>query len=96
MIWLEAWQDEPTPRVVLTSYRMATTLRAALGARQWGALVVDESHTLGSTVHATDSQQTEALAALARGVPHVLLLSGTPSLCRPFSLWRQVGFERVP
>ena len=46
---------------------------------------MDESHTLGSTARATDSQQTEAVAALAEGVPHVVLLSGTPSLSRPIA-----------
>lgn len=28
-------QDEPTPKLVVTSFRLATILRAALGARQW-------------------------------------------------------------
>ena len=37
----------------------------------------------------TDAQHTEAIAALCAKAPHALLLSGTPSLRRPFQLWRQ-------
>ena len=87
-------QDEPTPKLTLTSFRLATTLRAQLGQRAWRAIVVDESHALCSKARAADAQQTEAIAALADGVPHILLLSGTPSLSRPFCLWRQVHILR--
>ena len=87
-------QDEPTPKITLTSFRMATTLRTGLGARQWQCLLVDESHTLCSKARAVDAQQTESVAALAHRVPHLLLLSGTPSLSRPFSIWRQVRHDR--
>ena len=54
-------QDEATPKVVLTSFRLATLLQASFQARTWKALIVDESHTLGSTSRATDSQQTLSL-----------------------------------
>ena len=40
---------------------------------------------------ASCSAKTTALAA---PVPHVVLLSGTPSLSRPFQLWRQVEVLR--
>ena len=52
-------------------------------------VVVDESHALGATSRPTDAQHTEAIAALCAKAPHALLLSGTPSLRRPFQLWRQ-------
>ena len=81
---------QPTPKIVLTSYRMALALRADLGRRSFVCVVADESHTLRSTTRATDAQQTEAVASLAASATHVLLLSGTPSLSRPFQLYRQV------
>ena len=87
-------QGEPTPKVTITSFRLATILQAKLAERNWQMVIVDESHTLCSTARATDSQQTEAAANLVERVPHVLLLSGTPSLSRPFSLWRQVQMLR--
>jgi hypothetical protein len=82
------------PKLVLTSFRMASILRAGLGAVHWRALVVDESHILQACPRAADSQQTDAVCALARATPHVLLLSGTPSLSRPFGLWRQADLLR--
>ena len=57
-------------------------------------MVVDESHVLAATSRPLDSQQTEAAAELAARVPHLLLLSGTPSLTRPFAIWRQVEMLR--
>ena len=84
-------QDAPTPKLVITSFRMATVLRTGLAERPWRAVVVDESHALSSRAEgATDAQQTEAVAALASRAAHLLLLSGTPSLSRPFCIYRQV------
>ena len=80
---------------MLTSPRIATLLRAKLCERSWKALIVDESHVLRSKAKAGgDAQQTEAIARIASSssVPHMLLLSGTPSLSRPFCLWRQIDF----
>ena len=55
--------------MILTSFRLATILRVSLAARPWRGLVVDESHTLSSTPKGSDSQQTEAIAALSLSVP---------------------------
>ena len=79
-------QDAPTPKVVVTSFRMASVLRASLGARTWRTLVVDESHVLTSTSRADDAAHTQAVAALGAAADHVLLLSGTPSLSKPFQM----------
>ena len=87
-------QDAPTPKVVVTSFRMASVLRASLGARTWRTLVVDESHVLTSTSRADDAAHTQAVAALGAAADHVLLLSGTPSLSKPFQMWRQVEIVR--
>ena len=81
-------------QVTITSYRMVALLRTQLAARSWGLLLVDESHALCTTTRAADAQHTEAVCACAKAARHVILLSGTPSLRRPFQLWRQVRLLR--
>ncbi len=53
-------------------------------------VVVDESHSLRTTDKAPDSRNTEAAAAAVKVAQRAVLLSGTPSLSRPFDLFRQV------
>lgn len=77
------------PRVVVISFRMAEILRDDLSDILWGAVVVDESHVLRACWN-KDAQQTEAVTRLVRGAPRAVLMSGTPSLNRPFDLFSQV------
>lgn len=51
---------------------------------------MDESHTLRTQDRAPDSRLTEAAVAAVRASARAVLLSGTPSLSRPFDLFRQV------
>jgi hypothetical protein len=53
-------------------------------------VVVDESHSLRTTDRAPDSRNTEAAAAAVKTAKRAVLLSGTPSLSRPYDLFRQV------
>lgn len=53
-------------------------------------VVLDESHSLRTTDRAPDAPHTEAAAAAVRAAARAVLLSGTPSLTRPFDLFRQV------
>ena len=62
-----------------------------MAARGFKVVIVDESHTLRTTAQAPDSRHTEAVAAACRRATWAVLLSGTPSLSRPFDLFRQVG-----
>jgi len=61
-----------------------------MGDIAWGMVIVDESHCMRTTTGLKDSSQTEACAGVVRGTRRALLLSGTPSLNRPFDLFRQV------
>lgn len=54
-------------------------------------IIVDESHTLRTTDRPPDSRITEAAVAAVRAAARAVLLSGTPSLSRPYDLFRQVA-----
>ncbi len=56
-----------------TSVKKTTLLREDVDKR-WGAVIVDESHCIGSH----DSKQTKACLTLSRLASHRILLSGTP------------------
>ena len=65
--------------------------QACMAARGFKVLVADESHAMRANGHAPDARHTEAVAAAAGRAQRVILLSGTPSLSKPFDLFRQVG-----
>jgi hypothetical protein len=60
---------------------------AALG---WRVVVVDESHNLRTSGRRQDAPHTEACVAALKRAQRRILLSGTPSMSRPFDLFRQV------
>ena len=62
-----------------------------LAARPAGVLVLDESHALRTTAREPDARATEAAAAAAGRAARCVMLTGTPSLCRPYDLYRQVA-----
>lgn len=59
-------------------------------------VVVDESHTLRTADRAPDSKNTEATVAVVKTSEVAVLLTGTPSLSRPFDLYRQVRIHTLP
>lgn len=65
-------------------------MQSCMAARGFKVIVVDESHTLRTTSNAPDSRHTEAVVAACKRTQRAVLLSGTPSLSRPFDLFRQV------
>lgn len=52
---------------------------------------MDESHTLRTGDKAPDSGHTEATVRAVKAAEVAVLLTGTPSLSRPFDLYRQVS-----
>lgn len=62
----------------------------------WRVVVADESHMMRTQNRAPDAFFTEVAAAVGRRATRLLLLSGTPSLNRPFDLFRQVGARHQP
>ena len=59
----------------------------------WRVVVVDESHSLRTVDRAAGAATTEAAVAAVAAARRAVLLSGTPSLSRPFDLFRQARAE---
>ncbi|XP_062116617.1 uncharacterized protein LOC133830616 isoform X2 [Humulus lupulus] len=78
------------PKVVVISYTMLYRLRKSMLEREWALLVVDESHHVRCTKKA-EPGETKAVLDMATKVKHVVLLSGTPSLSRPFDIFHQIN-----
>ena len=83
-------KNSSQPTVTIISFKMLEILFSEIAAYRWGVVIVDESHNVRSTKKPKDSKQTEAAAIMIRKVPRAILLSGTPSLSKPFDLFAQV------
>jgi SNF2-related domain len=85
----------PYLQVVIISYHMLHALHDTIGAWQWGVVLVDESHALSTATRDTGSKGDRPLTKVALGVikkaKRAVLLSGTPSLNKPFDLFNQVN-----
>jgi hypothetical protein len=79
---------------VIISYHMLHGLHDTVGAWQWDVVVVDESHALSTATRDSGSKGDRPLTKVALGVikraKRAVLLSGTPSLNKPFDLFNQV------
>ncbi|KAJ8536294.1 hypothetical protein K7X08_034695 [Anisodus acutangulus] len=89
-------QDNPArlpkcPRVVVTSYTMLRRLRRSMLEQEWATLVVDESHNLRCTKKASESEEITTVLDVATKAKHLILLSGTPSLSRPYDIFHQIN-----
>lgn len=70
-------------------------LHSTLGTWSWGVVICDESHTMRTTKR-KESVLCNVAAAVVRRATRAVLMSGTPSLTRPFDIFAQVcGRSRV-
>lgn len=60
----------------------------------WKMIIADESHKLATSAMGTDSQITNAVRSVCRRADHVVFLTGTPSLNKPFDLYNQINMIR--
>ncbi|KAK3259906.1 hypothetical protein CYMTET_31114 [Cymbomonas tetramitiformis] len=79
--------DAP-PKVVVVSYTMLSNLQELFQGIRWGFVVVDESHNI-HTSGRKDSRQTLAAVSVVKKARRAVLISGTPSLTRPFDVYNQ-------
>lgn len=92
----EAWMADPQVQVInggapvpytggliIINYDVLATHAAALAQRGIRALILDECHYIKNT----KAKRTKATMALAKGIPHVIALSGTPAINRPVELY---------
>ncbi|KAK9843831.1 hypothetical protein WJX81_008228 [Elliptochloris bilobata] len=70
--------------------RKTCTGSECMAGAGWRMVVVDESHSLRTVDRAAGAPTTEAAVAAVSAARRAVLLSGTPSLSRPFDLFRQV------
>ncbi|CAM9678936.1 unnamed protein product, partial [Ectocarpus sp. 12 AP-2014] len=80
------------PRVVVVSYFMLRMLSASVGKGDWKAVIFDESHMISTSLggESAQSQQVTVCRQVAGRAKRVVMLSGTPSLSKPFDLFNQV------
>ncbi|KAM1081096.1 hypothetical protein EV1_015507 [Malus domestica] len=78
------------PRVVVISYTMLHRLHKSMLEREWALLVVDESHHVRCTKKSSEPREIKAVLDIATKVKRIVLLSGTPSLSRPYDIFHQI------
>ena len=84
---------EGFPKVVIASYRTLAMLRKEFvdGDFLFGMMIVDESHRLRTSLTTCSlAEEVEVTASALRKSRRAILLTGTPSLSRPFDIFLQV------
>ncbi|XVF50048.1 hypothetical protein PTKIN_Ptkin04bG0063400 [Pterospermum kingtungense] len=79
------------PKVIVISYTMLNHLRKSMLEQEWALLIVDESHHLRCSKKATEAGEIQTVLDLAEKVRRIVLLSGTPSLSRPYDIFHQIN-----
>lgn len=82
------------PSIVIVSYHMLRILLSSMLLLKWEMIIFDESHSITTTCDHSEAGMTLAALRMAKNVEKVLLLSGTPSLTRPFSIYNQINLLR--
>ncbi|KAK8933688.1 CHD3-type chromatin-remodeling factor PICKLE [Platanthera zijinensis] len=82
---------EGSPKIVVISYTMLSRLRKSMLEREWSLMIVDESHNIRCTKKKVESEETKAVLDVGAKINRIILLSGTPSLTRPYDIYHQVN-----
>ncbi|KAG8079874.1 hypothetical protein GUJ93_ZPchr0007g4194 [Zizania palustris] len=80
-----------SPKAVVISYQMLSRLKKSMMNRRWALMIIDESHNIRCTKKKHEKNETQAILELAPNINHIVLLSGTPSLSRPFDIYHQIN-----
>ncbi|KAI3717737.1 hypothetical protein L1987_69530 [Smallanthus sonchifolius] len=80
------------PKVVVISYTMLHNLKKSMLKQKWAVLIVDESHHVRCTKRkSSEAGETQAVLDVASKINRIILLSGTPSLSRPYDIFHQIN-----
>ncbi|ESQ40715.1 hypothetical protein EUTSA_v10012481mg [Eutrema salsugineum] len=79
------------PKVVVISYTMLQHLRKTMLEREWALLILDESHHVRCSKKKSEPSEIQTVLDVAEKVKRIVLLSGTPSLSRPFDIFHQIN-----
>ncbi|PIA39461.1 hypothetical protein AQUCO_02600129v1 [Aquilegia coerulea] len=69
---------------------MLHRLRNSMLSQEWALLIIDESHHVRCTKKASEPEELRAVLDVARKAKRKVLLSGTPSLSRPYDIFHQI------
>lgn len=83
-------KDAITGDIIILNYDILKRNLIKLQSINPQILILDESHKIKNY----KSQRTRSAVDLASGIPHRMLLSGTPALNRTSELWMQIGIVR--
>jgi SWI/SNF-related matrix-associated actin-dependent regulator 1 of chromatin subfamily A len=72
--------------ILILNYDIAFAWLPELKRRNLQILVLDECHAL----KASSARRTKAVKKIAKGIPHILALSGTPILNRPVEIYNTI------
>ncbi|KAF3323361.1 DNA annealing helicase and endonuclease ZRANB3 [Carex littledalei] len=82
---------EHCPKVVIISYRMLSRLKKSMIDKNWALMIIDESHNIRCTKKKSEKDETKTILELASTIKRIVLLSGTPSLSRPYDIYHQIN-----
>ena len=83
-------KEKITGDIIILNYDILKKNLSELQSTNPQIVIFDESHKVKNY----KSQRTIAAVDLASGIPHRMLLSGTPALNRTSELWMQIGIVR--
>eukprot|EP00899_Mesostigma_viride_P005787 jgi/Mesvir1/15209/Mv06441-RA.1 len=83
----------PLPKVVVISYRMLAILGERITRRAWGVVIIDECHHMRCSAK-KPTDEVRYMVDVVQRTKRAILLSGTPSLTRPFDLFFEVDSLR--
>jgi hypothetical protein len=93
--WRERREPAAPPRPAGRPAAACLSPATCAASAGWRMIVADESHNLRTAAAGGgDALHTEALRAAARRAARVVMLTGTPSLSKPYDLWTQVSILR--
>ncbi|XP_074316409.1 uncharacterized protein LOC141652718 [Silene latifolia] len=78
------------PKIVVISYTMLHRLRESMLQLKWAVLIIDESHHIRCSKKKSEPGEIKAVLDVASQTKRIILLSGTPSLSRPFDIFHQI------
>ncbi|VFQ74958.1 unnamed protein product [Cuscuta campestris] len=89
-------QDNPShlsriPRFVVISYTMLKRLKRSILEHEWAIIIIDESHHLRCSKKKSEPEEIKAVLDVAVNIKRLILLSGTPSLSRPYDIFHQIN-----
>lgn len=88
-------QSRTTAEFLIINYDVASKWRGRLKQRDAQVLILDECHYIKNN----NAKRTKAIKLIAKGIPHILALSGTPIENRPveiYNAWQLVDPVNCP